>query len=144
MEYSLSLVGYCSAALQVAPTQARRLNRPDRLPLSHPFSPQGQLFTMPRRLSIDNCIESRRTPYKKPKTSWRQFSNMRAKPSLDISAVGRFRIAKVDFPHGHYREYDVNPKIRGHSRDAERIVIEQDTGKAYYTADHYRTFTPLN
>jgi ribonuclease T1 len=47
-------------------------------------------------------------------------------------------------PRGHYREYDVNPKMRGRSRDAERIVIEQDTGRAYYTGDHYRTFTPLN
>ena len=47
-------------------------------------------------------------------------------------------------PRGHYREYDVNPKIRGRSRDAERIVIEQDTGRAYYTGDHYRTFMPLN
>ena len=47
-------------------------------------------------------------------------------------------------PQGRYREYDVNPKIRGRSRDAERIVIEQRTGKAYYTGNHYRTFTPLN
>lgn len=47
-------------------------------------------------------------------------------------------------PQGRYREYDVNPKIRGRSRDAERIVIEQDTGRAYYTGNHYRTFTPLN
>jgi len=47
-------------------------------------------------------------------------------------------------PRGRYREYDVNPKIRGQSRDAERIVIEQRTGKAYYTGDHYRTFTQLN
>lgn len=47
-------------------------------------------------------------------------------------------------PRGSYREYDVNPKIRGRGRDAERIVIEQRTGKAYYTGDHYRTFTPLN
>ncbi|SPP64689.1 ribonuclease domain-containing protein [Nitrospira lenta] len=47
-------------------------------------------------------------------------------------------------PRGRYREYDVNPKIRGRSRDAERLVIEQHTGKAYYTDDHYRTFTPLN
>lgn len=45
---------------------------------------------------------------------------------------------------GRYREYDVNPKIRGRSRDSERIVIEQDTGKAYYTGNHYRTFIPLN
>jgi ribonuclease T1 len=47
-------------------------------------------------------------------------------------------------PQGHYREYDVNPKIQGRSRDAERIVIERRTGKAYYTGDHYRTFIPLN
>jgi ribonuclease T1 len=47
-------------------------------------------------------------------------------------------------PKGRYREYDVNPKIRGRSRDAERIVIEQTTGKAYYTGDHYRTFIALN
>ena len=42
-------------------------------------------------------------------------------------------------PPGHYREYDVNPRMRGRSRDAERIVIEQDTGRAYYTGNHYRT-----
>lgn len=46
-------------------------------------------------------------------------------------------------PPGNYREYDVNPKVRGRSRDAERIVIEQDTGRAYYTGNHYRTFIPL-
>ena len=57
---------------------------------------------------------------------------------------GVFQNRERRLPRGHYREYDVNPKIRGRSRDAERIVIEQDTGKAYYTDDHYRTFTPLN
>jgi len=47
-------------------------------------------------------------------------------------------------PRGRYKEYDVNRKIPGRSRGAERLVIEQDTGKAYYTKDHYRTFLPLN
>jgi guanyl-specific ribonuclease Sa len=47
-------------------------------------------------------------------------------------------------PPGSYREYDVNRKIPGRSRDAERIVIEHKTGKAYYTGDHYHTFVPLN
>jgi ribonuclease T1 len=47
-------------------------------------------------------------------------------------------------PRGSYREYDVNPKRRGRGRDAERIVIERRTGKAYYTGDHYRTFVSLN
>jgi ribonuclease T1 len=57
---------------------------------------------------------------------------------------GAFQNRERRLPRGHYREYDVNPKIRGRSRDAERIVIEQDTGKAYYTGDHYRTFMPLD
>jgi guanyl-specific ribonuclease Sa len=47
-------------------------------------------------------------------------------------------------PKGRYREYDVNPKIPGRNRGAERLVIERRTGKAYYTQDHYRTFTLLN
>ncbi|MGH7233171.1 MAG: ribonuclease domain-containing protein [Nitrospiraceae bacterium] len=47
-------------------------------------------------------------------------------------------------PPGRYREYDVNPKVSGRNRGAERLVIEQRTGKAYYTDDHYRTFTPMN
>ena len=47
-------------------------------------------------------------------------------------------------PRGRYREYDVHPKVRGKNRGAERIVIDQRTGKAYYTADHYRSFIPMN
>ena len=57
---------------------------------------------------------------------------------------GVFQNRERRLPGGHYREYDVNPKVRGRSRDAERIVIEQSTSKAYYTGDHYRTFIPLN
>ncbi len=47
-------------------------------------------------------------------------------------------------PRGRYREYDVNPRVPGKHRGAERLVIEQRTGKAYYTDDHYRTFVPIN
>lgn len=47
-------------------------------------------------------------------------------------------------PVGRYKEYDVNRRVPGRSRGAERLVIEQDTGRAYYTNDHYRTFLPLN
>jgi ribonuclease T1 len=47
-------------------------------------------------------------------------------------------------PPGRYREYDVNPKIPGQTRGPERLVIEQRTGKAYYTGDHYVTFIPMN
>ncbi len=41
-----------------------------------------------------------------------------------------------------YREWDVNPKQRGRGRDAERIVTGSD-GSAYYTLDHYETFTKI-
>ena len=47
-------------------------------------------------------------------------------------------------PRGEYREYDVNPKRPGKNRGTERIVIEQRSGKAYYSRDHYETFTPMN
>ena len=47
-------------------------------------------------------------------------------------------------PAGSYREYDVNPKVRGGDRGAERIVIERRSGRAYYTQDHYETFFPMN
>lgn len=41
-----------------------------------------------------------------------------------------------------YREWDVNPKQRGQARDAERIITGSD-GSAYYTGDHYKTFTRM-
>lgn len=41
-----------------------------------------------------------------------------------------------------YREWDVNPKRSGRSRDAERIVTGSD-GSAWYTGDHYETFTRM-
>ncbi len=41
-----------------------------------------------------------------------------------------------------YKEYDVNPKQKGRKRGTERVVVGSD-GKAYYTDDHYHTFTPI-
>lgn len=40
-----------------------------------------------------------------------------------------------------YQEWDVNPKQRGQNRGAERLITSPD--KAYYTADHYKTFTQM-
>ncbi|WP_435593067.1 ribonuclease domain-containing protein [Nocardia sp. bgisy118] len=41
-----------------------------------------------------------------------------------------------------YQEWDVNPKQRNRSRDAQRIVTGSD-GTAWYTGDHYETFTRM-
>jgi ribonuclease T1 len=55
-----------------------------------------------------------------------------------------YRNRERALPRGHYREYDVHPKVPRGNRGAERIVIDQRTGKAYYTSDHYRSFIPMN
>ena len=47
-------------------------------------------------------------------------------------------------PPGRYREYDLHPRAPGQDRGPERLVVDQTTGRAYYTDDHYRTFVPLN
>jgi len=41
-----------------------------------------------------------------------------------------------------YKEYDVWPKVPGQGRGTERIVIGSDNS-AYYTDDHYKTFTQI-
>jgi RHS repeat-associated protein len=41
-----------------------------------------------------------------------------------------------------YREYDVNPHTKGVDRGLERIVRGSD-GSAYYTVDHYLSFTKI-
>jgi guanyl-specific ribonuclease Sa len=41
-----------------------------------------------------------------------------------------------------YREFDVNNKIEGQNRDAERFIIGSD-GSIYYTNDHYQTFIKI-
>lgn len=41
-----------------------------------------------------------------------------------------------------YHEWDVNPKIEGQNRGTERIITGSD-GRAWYTNDHYQTFTEI-
>lgn len=41
-----------------------------------------------------------------------------------------------------YQEWDVNPKVQGHNRGAERLVTGSD-GRAWYTQDHYNSFTEV-
>jgi len=41
-----------------------------------------------------------------------------------------------------YQEWDVFPKVPGRSRGTHRLVTGND-GRAWYTADHYESFTEL-
>ena len=47
-------------------------------------------------------------------------------------------------PPGNYHSYDVYRSGKQQRRRAERIVIEQNTGRAYFTLDHYRSFKRLD
>lgn len=41
-----------------------------------------------------------------------------------------------------YQEWDVNPKVAGQNRGAERLVTGSD-GRAWFTSDHYQTFIEI-
>jgi ribonuclease T1 len=41
-----------------------------------------------------------------------------------------------------YREWDVRARAEGRNRGMERLVTARD-GRAWYTADHYRTFVEV-
>lgn len=42
----------------------------------------------------------------------------------------------------HYREWDVNPKVNGRNRGAERLVTGNDQS-AWYTRNHYKSFIQI-
>ncbi len=52
-------------------------------------------------------------------------------PQLD--ALGR----RID-----YQEWDIHPKVPGRNRGPQRLVTGSD-GRAWYTADHYATYTEI-
>ena len=41
-----------------------------------------------------------------------------------------------------YQEWDVNPKQKGRNRGIERLITGSD-GRAWFTSDHYNTFTEV-
>ncbi|NOT23980.1 MAG: guanine-specific ribonuclease N1 and T1 [Nitrospiraceae bacterium] len=93
---------------------------------------------------LDRLHRVAKDPLQKAKDLLEAIQKREGKALLGYIGGRAFQNRERRLPRGNYREYDVNPKIRGRSRDAERIVIEQDSGRAYYTGDHYRTFIPLN
>ena len=46
-------------------------------------------------------------------------------------------------PGGRYKEYDVDPVPSQGNRNSERIIVDENTGQAWYTSDHYESFTPM-
>lgn len=64
---------------------------------------------------------------------------------LPTTDVAEGPVLPTKDPEGNliqYREWDVNTYQPGVNRGAERLVTGTD-GRAYYTADHYRTFLEI-
>lgn len=54
-------------------------------------------------------------------------------------------LPKMD-DEGHkikYQEWDIHPKVEGKNRGAQRLVTGSDE-RAWYTADHYNSFSEIN
>lgn len=72
---------------------------------------------------------------------------VREKGSAPPGYVGGrvFKNAEGRLPSGgRYREYDVDPKpSAGEFRNAERVVVDEGSSRAWYTSDHYETFNEI-
>ena len=100
-------------------------------------------FSNPESLIIGAPAESGHAP-QKAHDLLRAIIERDGRPLPGYVGGQAFHNRERRLPRGRYREYDVNPRSRARRRDAERLIIDQHTGKAYYTPDHYRTFVPLN
>lgn len=66
-------------------------------------------------------------------------------PFLGIKEVEPGEITPPQLPSGtdiapiNYREWDVDPNVKGIPRNSDRLVTGSD-GSAYYTTDHYKNF----
>ena len=59
-------------------------------------------------------------------------------------AGGRYQNREMELPIGDiYYEYDVYPRNCGAARDAYRIVVDFDTGRVWFTPNHYTDFYQL-
>jgi RHS repeat-associated protein len=67
------------------------------------------------------------------------------KPPINYAGGRVFKNRDGKLPSsGRYREYDVDPRPpKGGHRNAERLVVDEVSGRAWYTDDHYNTFVEI-
>lgn len=86
-------------------------------------------FSDPRLAGLDQYVKAIRQGRLPPNvTGGRVFSNA----DLDLPLK----------PLGHYREYDVEPTVKGKDRGKLRLVLGQ-SGEVYVTGNHYRDFRQI-
>jgi guanyl-specific ribonuclease Sa len=86
-------------------------------------------FSDPRLVGLDQYIKGLRKGLLPP----------------NVTGGGIFANAFLDLPvkpHGYYREYDVEPTVKGKDRGKLRLVLGSG-GEVYITGNHYRDFRQI-
>ncbi len=102
-----------------------------------------------------DCRPHTVAPSRIPEAAWRTLETVRRTGDAPRDQVGgrRFgnygRGGEEQLPDRDrwgrriaYQEWDIHPKAPGRGRGAERVVTGSD-GRAWYTADHYCSFTEM-
>jgi ribonuclease T1 len=102
-----------------------------------------------------DCRPHTVAPSRIPEAAWRTLDHVRRTGEAPRDQVGGRRYGNygsggeeklpVRDGRGHridYQEWDIHPRIPGRNRGAERLTTGSD-GRAWYTADHYCSFTEL-
>jgi guanyl-specific ribonuclease Sa len=135
-------LGLLAVALAVAGVLALRsasfpISSPDSGTSSQGVSdaPSGQRGGVPATAwqTLESIDAGRWPPVDAPGTKGGELWGNRTGSLPAVTAAG----ASIS-----YREWDVNRRKPGRGRDAQRIVTGSD-GSAWYTGDHYRTFTRM-
>jgi len=115
--------------------------------LSHDRTTDRRMAGSSVEVSADSAHRRDRQVEGVPATAYEVLAAIqrnRGKPPPGYVGGRTFMNRERRLPSGRYREYDIYPLVSGGNRGAERLVVEQQSGKAYYTGDHYRTFIPMN
>lgn len=102
-----------------------------------------------------DCRPRTIAPSQIPAAAWRTLDSVRLTGEAPPGQVGGRRFGNYGSggerklptrdPRGgriDYREWDIHPKRPGVNRGPERVVTGSD-GRAWYTADHYCSFTEM-
>jgi ribonuclease T1 len=96
----------------------------------------------------DRIIWGPRNPFSDPRLAGLdQYVKAIRQGRLPPNVTGGSIFANVYFdlpvkPHGHYREYDVEPTVNGKNRGKLRLVLGRG-GEIYITGNHYRDFRQI-
>jgi ribonuclease T1 len=105
--------------------------------------------------ALADCRPQTVAPSQIPEAAWRTLDHVLRTGEAPPDQVGGRRYGNYGrrgeekLPardsRGHsidYQEWDIHPKAPGRNRGAERVVTGSD-GRAWYTADHYCSFTEM-